>query len=372
MVLQHARMETEAAVTRATGPHPRIERVELQAPQAGELLVRVVACGVCHTDLSFQAGRGPRPIVLGHEGAGVVESVGPGVAGFAPGDHVVLGAQAHCGACASCRRGATPYCAESARLNFGGLRPDGTSGISQDGTLVHGHFFGQSSFARHALAQARSAVTVPTDLPFELLAPLGCGVPTGAGSVLVTLPLRPGGTLAVFGAGSVGLGAVMAARVKGAGRIVAVDVVPDRLALARDLGATDVIDARSGDPAEAIRDLTGGGADVALNTTRLPHVFDQMLAALSVQGTAGFVGPPAEPWSPDLTAMMLGGRSLVGIVQGGVAAAPIVGLLIDLHRQGRFPLERLVREYPFERIADAFRDTASGVTVKPVLRMTSR
>jgi aryl-alcohol dehydrogenase len=362
-------MQTEAAVSRDGAPHPQIETIELDRPQAGEILVRVAACGVCHTDLVVHAGDGPKPIVLGHEGAGVVEDVGAGVTTLAAGDHVVLSAAAHCGRCAACRRGAYPYCAEARERNFGGLRPDGTSGASQEGERIHAHFFGQSSFARHALAQERSAVRVPDDLPLALLAPLGCGVPTGAGSVLFTFGLRPGQTIAVFGTGSVGLGAVMAARLAGASRIVAVDVVASRLDLALELGATHAVDARAGDPIGAIRGATGDGADFTFNTTRSPTVYDWMLASLAAQGTAGFVGPPQEGWSPDLATMMLGGRSVTGIVQGGVAADVIVPLLIDLHRQGRFPLQRLITEYTFERIADAFEDSEHGTAIKPVLRM---
>jgi aryl-alcohol dehydrogenase len=362
-------MRTQAAVSRAGEPHPAIEEVELGPQQAGELLVRVVACGVCHTDLSVHAGPGPKPIVLGHEGAGVVEDVGPGVEDLAPGDHVVLSAAAHCGECAACRRGAYPYCLHGRELNFSGLRPDGTSGLSQGGERIHAHFFGQSSFARFALAQARAAVRVPAELPLALLAPLGCGVPTGAGAVLVALGLRAGQSIAVFGNGGVGLGAVMAARLAGAARIVAIDVVASRLDLALELGATDAIDARAHDPVQAVHRLTGG-VDITFNTTRSPAVYDQALAALAPQGTAGYVAPADERWAPDLAAMMHGGHTLKGIVQGGVAARVIVPLLIDLHRQGRFPFERLIREYAFEDIATAFADSASGAAIKPVLRMS--
>lgn len=362
-------MRIEAAVSRAGRPYPEIEVVELEEPREGELLVRIIACGVCHTDLSVHEERGPWPIILGHEGVGVVERTGPGVAGFAEGDRVLLTAAPHCGECRSCRRGAYPYCVHADALNFRGLRPDGTTGASQDGAPIHAHFFGQSSFARYALAQARSAVRLPGDLPPELLAPLGCGVGTGAGSVLFALDLRVGQSIAVFGTGSVGLSAIMAARLAGAARIVAVDVVPSRLALARELGATDTVDTRTADPVAAVRDATGGGADVTFNTTRSPKVYDQMLAALAPQGTAGFVAPAHDPWAPDLTAMMVGGQSVRGIIQGGVAADVVVPMLIDLHRQGRFPFDRLVREYPFERIGDAFADSEAGTTVKPVLRM---
>ena len=272
--------------------------------------------------------------------------------------------------CAACRDGAYPYCVEGFARNFGGLRPDGTSGLSQDGALVHGNFFGQSSFARHALAQASSAVLVPGDLPLELLAPLGCGVPTGAGSVLYTLGVQPGASLAVFGAGSVGLGAIMAGRVAGATRIVAVDVVPSRLELALELGATDAVDARDGDPVEAIRALTGGGAGFTFNTTRSPRVYDQMVDALAPQGTAGFVGPPDEGWQPRPHGDHARRPRDHGDRAGRRAADVIVPLLIDLHRQGRFPFDRLIREYAFEDIEAAFRDSEAGTTIKPVLRMT--
>jgi aryl-alcohol dehydrogenase len=364
-------VQTEAAISREGEPLPLIETVDIEGPRADEILVRIVACGVCHTDLKVHEGTGPKPIVLGHEGAGVVEEVGEAVTALSPGDHVVMSAASHCGTCSSCRRGAYPYCLEARARNFGGLRMDGTTGLSQDGALIHAHFFGQSSFSRHALAQARAAVKVPDDLPLERLGPLACGIPTGAGTVLETFALRPGQTIAVFGAGAVGLGAIMAARLSGAARILAVDVVPERLAVATELGATDTIDAGGQDPVEAIHELTGGGADFTLNTTRSPRVFDQIIASLAVQGMAGFVAAPDEGWTPDLQTLMFGGRSIVGIVQGGVAAATMVPRLIDFHRQGRFPFDRLIREYPFERIADAFRDSESGVAIKPVLRMAA-
>jgi aryl-alcohol dehydrogenase len=362
-------MRTEAAVTRPGSPHPVLEPVELEDPAEGEVLVRIAATGVCHTDLHAHEDERSLPIVLGHEGAGVVEAVGPGAEEWAVGDRVLLSASPHCGACARCRQGATTYCEHVGELTFGGARLDGTTGMAQDGRPVHGRFFGQSSFARHALGQARAAVRLPGDLPLELLAAFGCGVSTGAGSVLFALGVRAGESVAVFGTGGVGLSAIMAARVAGARRIVAVDVVPARLELALELGATHAVDARAEDPVEAVRAATGGGADAALNTTRTPAVYDQALASLAVLGRLGFVGPPPDPWAPDVQSWMLSGRSVQGIVQGGVAARVLVPLLIDLHRQGRFPVERLVRAYPFAEIGRAFADSAAGTTVKPVLVM---
>lgn len=361
-------MQTTAAVSREGAPVPEIETVDLDGPAAGELLVRVVACGVCHTDLVVHEQMGPRPIILGHEGAGIVEEVGEGVTSHAPGDRVLLTAS-YCGACRSCRQGATSYCAEMFPRNFGGARSDGTSGVSQGDARIHAHFFAQSSFSRYALTEAKSAIHMPDDVALETVAPLGCGIQTGAGAVFSTLALRPWQSLAVFGAGSVGLSAVMAARLAGAMRIVAVDPVPSRLALAQELGATDTIDAGEGDAAERILELTGGaGVDASLNTTQVPAVYDQAVRCLGLRGVAAFVATPNAPWSPDVAHLIVGGRSIVG-TGTGMAARELVPMLIDFHRQGRFPFERLIRNYPFDAIADAFRDSERGETVKPVLVM---
>ncbi|HTY93625.1 MAG TPA: alcohol dehydrogenase catalytic domain-containing protein, partial [Steroidobacteraceae bacterium] len=194
-------MRTEAAISRAGAAAPVVEAVDLEAPRAGEVLIRMVASGICHTDLGVHAGRGPGtplPAVLGHEGAGIVVEIGPGVTQLAPGDPVVLSGSS-CGVCPSCRRNFPSYCRESMPRNFGGQRPDGSSALSQGGVRLGGHFFGQSSFARHCVAAERTAVKVPADLPLEVLAPLGCGVITGVGAVLISLGLRVGQSIAVFG-----------------------------------------------------------------------------------------------------------------------------------------------------------------------------
>jgi aryl-alcohol dehydrogenase len=342
--------------------------VQIEEPRAGEILVRIVATGICHTDLKVLERPGPRPIVLGHEGAGVVERVGPGVTVPRAGDHVIL-THGFCGACPRCVRGDSPYCDESDERNFGGARMDGSTPLSQDGTPILGRFFSQSSFARHAIADARSAIVVPEDVPLELAGPLACGLPTGAGAVLGPLAVGPTRAVAVFGVGAVGLGAVMAARVAGARRIVAVDVRPDRLALATELGATDVVDAREDDVAAAIVACTGGGADATLDSSGSPRAFEQAVRALAPGGTAGYVAiPPSSP-APDLGHLMAGGRSIRGIVQGGMPATVIVPLLVDLLRRGLLPVERLVATYPFARIDEAWADAETGRVIKPVLVM---
>ena len=363
-------MRIEAAVSRAAAPYPVIETLELERPRAGEVLVRIVASGICHTDLRVHSGRGPgtpRPVVLGHEGAGVVEELGPGVTTLARGDHVVLSGSS-CGVCPSCRRNFPSYCEEMLPRNFGGLRMDGTSALSRDGERIYAQFFGQSSFAHYALASERTAVKVPRDVPLELLGPLGCGILTGAGTVINSLALRPGATLAVFGTGGVGLAAVMAARLCGAARIIAIDVRADRLALARELGATDAIEA-SAEAGRAVRELTRVGVDYSINTTAVPQVFTQALDCLSTRGTAAFVTSPVGDWQPAMFPMLAGGRRLQGVLGGDAAPQFFIPLLIEYYRQGRFPLDRLVRFYPFSEIASAFRDMEHSETIKPVLRM---
>ena len=361
-------MRITAAVCREGSAVPVLESLELEDPRAGEVRVRIHAVGVCHTDIRIAARPGPRPFVLGHEGAGVVEAVGEGVAALEPGDRVLL-SFSFCGVCGPCRHHAKAYCVDTMARNFGGLRPDGTSPLSQDGAPVFASFFGQSSFATHAICEARAAVKAPDDLPLELLAPLGCGVQTGAGAVLNSLKVASGQSIAVFGAGSVGLSAIMAAKVAGASAIIAVDPNPARLELALELGADQAIDPRAADPVARILELTGLGVDFVLNTTDIPEVYEQGIAALAPLGTFGFVTSPRSGLQLGLSSVLLGGRKLRGIVQGDSEPQAFIPRLIALYREGRFPLDRLITLYPFAEIAQAMHDSEAGAAVKPVLRM---
>jgi aryl-alcohol dehydrogenase len=363
-------MKVQAAVSREGVRYPQLEALDIEEPKAGEILVRIVASGICHTDIGVNARPGPRPFVLGHEGAGVVERVGTGVTHLKPGDHVVLSVN-FCGECPSCKRNAHSYCYEVLPRNFGGLRPDGTSPLSQNGQRVYARFFGQSSFATYSLADERSAIKVPGDVPLEILAPLGCGVQTGAGAIIYSLRVGAGDSVAIFGTGSVGLSAVMAARIVGAERIIAVDLVPSRLALAKELGATDTIDASSGDAAKTIRELTRYGVSHAFNTANAPISYTQALECLAPRGVAGFVAPPNGQFVPDMFQLLSGGRALRGILGGDTTPSLFIPLLIDYYRQGRFPYDRLIKMYPFEKIAQAFEDSETGKTIKPVLRMAN-
>ena len=362
-------MKIIAAVSRGGSPAPVIEELEQEEPRAGEMRIRLVATGICHTDLHEHPGRhSPQPIVLGHEGAGVVETLGEGVRGFEVGDHVILSGSS-CGQCPSCRANRPTYCDLAMPLCFGARRLDGSTALEGGGTAVHSHFFGQSSFATHAIVPERTAVKMDKDLPLEKLGPLGCGVVTGAGGVIEALKVGFGDTIAVFGVGGVGLSAVMAARLVGAKRIVAVDLVPGRLELARELGATDTIRADEEGLAERIRGVTGRGVDFSFNTANAPAAHTAALECLAMNGTAGFVAAPLGEWKPPMFAMLAGGKQLRGILGGDAHPGLFIPRLIEFWRQGRFPFDRLLTFYPFAEIARAFEDAHSGKAIKPVLLM---
>ncbi len=366
-------MEIQAAVTESKGAPFEIKPVELGELRADEVLVRVVACGICHTDLIIrdQWYPVPLPAVLGHEGAGVVEAVGAAVTKVAPGDHVAM-SYGSCGACVKCQAGEPWVCHDFFARNFGASRPDGSTVLSEDGRAIHSHFFGQSSFATFAVATERNVVRLDPDVPLEIVAPFGCGIQTGAGAVLQTFRPEAGASIAVFGTGTVGLSAVMAARVVGCTTIIGVDVRPARLELALELGATDVVDAGSADPVEAVRAATGGvGADFSIDATGIPQVLQQAVYCTGPGGVCGLIGAPpfGTEVSLDVNLMLAMGRTLRGIVEGQSIPDVFLPRLIELWRQGRFPVDRIMTYYSFDRIDEAARDAEEGRVVKPVLRM---
>ncbi|WP_329439135.1 NAD(P)-dependent alcohol dehydrogenase [Streptomyces canus] len=362
---------TRAAVVESGGAPFTLSDVELDEPGPHEALVRMVATGLCHTDLGVASGGLPFPLpgVLGHEGAGVVEAVGPAVTGVAPGDHVVLSFTS-CGDCRNCDGGHPAYCAGWLPLNLlGGRRADGTSTISRDGEPLGGHFFGQSSFAERALVDERSLVKVDQDVPLESIAPLGCGVQTGVGAVWNVLKPVTGSTIVVLGAGAVGLSAVMAAALSPATTIVAVDRFGERLTLARELGATHTVNAAEEDLGEALAALTGGqGADGIVETTGNVTVLRQGVDALGARGTVVVVGAP--PFGTEVSLDvngLLGGKRVVGLTLGDAETQSFIPALVRLVKEGRLPLHRLISTYPFADIDQAVRDMRAGKAIKPVL-----
>jgi len=365
-------VQITAAVARGVGTPFALEQVTLDEPRPDEVLVRLVATGICHTDISMRDHKiypVPHPVVLGHEGAGIVERVGAGVTKVAAGDPVIL-TSASCGHCPSCAASLPIYCYEFNRLNFTGSRADGTSPLSQGLETIH-YYQGQSSFASHAIIRERSVVKVAKSAPLAMLGPLGCGITTGAGAVINSLSVGIDDSIAIFGAGSVGLSAVMAARLTGAGTIIAVDRVATRLALARELGATDTIDATHEDAGAAIRRITGGlGVDFTLETTASMAVLRQAIDVLAPRGTCGFVGgaPKGIEVSIDVEHVMTGGRTIRGIIEGDANPDIFLPKLVDLFVKGRFPIDRLMTFYPFAEINRAVEESLAGRVVKPILR----
>lgn len=365
-------MEIEAAVARAQGKPWSVETIEIEEPRTSEIMVRMVASGLCHTDLVARDGMLPTtfPVVLGHEGAGVVERVGSGVSKVEPGDHVVMTFD-WCGHCPSCLQRRVSYCHEFVARNFFGCRPDGSSALSSNGEQIGSNFFGQSSFATYALGHEANVVKVARNLPLELLGPLGCGVQTGAGAVMNSLQVTPGATLAVFGCGTVGLSALMAAHAIGATELIAVDILDDRLAVARDFGATHTINSARLGAADEILDLTGYGVNYAIDTTGSASVIREAVSTLAPTGVCGILGA-AEPGAEitlDEVHFMGGGRRLVGIVEGDSSPDVFIPMLAELNRQGRFSFDKLITHYALDQINEAIRDMESGRTVKPVIRM---
>src|SRR5262245_1494191 len=360
-----------AAVLRKLGKPFKLETLTLDPPRPDEVLVRIVATGVCHTDIAVQHRIGtPVPAILGHEGAGVVEHVGAGVRKVRPGDHVVLSFMS-CGRCRQCQRGEPAYCEKQGDLNFTSAREDGSvsaHGLKGD---VRNHFFGQSSFATYALANERNVVKVPKSARLEVLGPLGCGVQTGAGAVINSLKVKAGESFACFGTGSVGLSAIMAARIVGATTIIGVDVVEARLRMAKKLGATHVINPRKQEPVAAIMKINGGqGVDYSFDTTGIAGVFTQAIEALGVRGTLGYVTGGAKPERKfDARRFMASGKRIMGILEGDAVPDVFIPYLLKLHHQGRFPFDKFVKFYPFRKINRAFTDSDKGRTIKPVIRL---
>ena len=359
-------MKIQAAVTHAQSKDFAIEDVTLAAPGPNEVRIKVVATGVCHTDaVGRDEGVSPYPIVLGHEGSGIVEQVGDNVTSLAVGDHVVM-SFAHCGQCDHCLTGYPTVCRRFNELNFGGRMEDGTYRLSQGDTDI-GTFFGQSSFGTHAVAHERNVVKVDADVDLALLGPLGCGIQTGAGTVLNRLKPEFGTSIAVYGCGAVGLSAIMAAKLLNCRHIFAVDLHESRLELAKELGATYALNGQNADVVKEIRALSGGGTQYAVETTGAPPVVRQCLHALRPRGLAAIVGVTPEMNIDVHNDIMAEGKSMIGVIEGDSVPRVFIPQLVAYYKAGIFPFDKLVKFYRFDQISQAFRDSAEGGAVKPVL-----
>jgi aryl-alcohol dehydrogenase len=366
-------MKTLAAVVQSPKAQFTVAEIELPQPASHDVLVRIVGVGICHTDLASRDGLLPAPFpsVFGHEGAGIVEAVGSDVTKVAPGDHVVL-APASDGTCVQCQEGAPMYCEHFNELNFQTNKNGPAAVINGDGR-AYIKYFGQSSFAHFALASERNTVKVPETAPLEILGPLGCGIQTGAGTVINGIRPSAGSSIVVLGTGAVGLAAILGAVVCGCAAVIAVDRVASRLELAKSLGATHGINTNSAhDLAAAIRKIVPLGADFIIDSAGVPALITAALGGLSRLGVLGLVAVPPTadrllelPWF----SMLLQGQIVQGFIEGNSIPDIFIPRLVQLHAQGRFPFDKLIRRYPFNEINEAIEDMKTGETVKAVLTM---
>jgi aryl-alcohol dehydrogenase len=365
-------MQVTAAVVRERSGPFVIDTLELTEPRPDEVLVRVAASGMCATDLHGRDGYydTPYPCVFGHEGAGVVEAVGSGVSTVAVGDHVIMSFP-WCGTCANCRRDMHSHCQKSFAWKFSGTRPDGSTLLRKNGAPVYGAYFQQSSFSSHTIANERFVVKVRRDAPLDLIGPFACSGQTGAGAVFNSMKPKPGDSFAVFGVGAVGLSGLMAAKVAGCDPIIAVDIHDRRLALARGLGATHTINHTGrGDVVAEIRKVTGEGVRFSLETSAQPAVFREAVEVLMPAGTCVLLGSARSGTEVTFDmAFLQFGRVVHGVIQGESHPQEFIPQLVDLLVQGKMPVDRMITFYDIADINRAAQDSASGATIKPVLRM---
>jgi len=362
-----------AALLRAAGqPFELVDDVEIDDPKTGEVRVRVSHCGVCHSDLSIADGSfpAPTPIVLGHEAAGVVDAVGPGVTGLAPGDPVVLTPCPPCGHCYGCVRGEPGICVNVMGMVTNAL-PDGRTGLSRKGGIVH-RGVNLAAFAEYVVLSATGAVKVAPDAPLEILCVLGCAVQTGVGAVLNTARVEAGATVLVLGLGGIGLSIVQGARIAGAARILASDPVAARRSAARSFGATDLLDPASDDVVQAAHDLTGGiGVDYAFESAGRAALVQTGLGAIRNGGTVVCVGAPPITESiviPLAAGFVISEKKLLGCTLGSSNSIREIPRLIALWHAGRLDLEALITaRRPLAEINQAMDDLRASRGIRTVL-----
>ncbi len=365
-------MKAKAAVLHEAGQKLDVREVDVAAPKTGEVLVRMAAGGVCHSDLHVMQGKlmASLPAILGHEGSGVIAEVGPGVKSVKPGDHVLPLWRLSCGDCEYCANGRPALCAAGMQIRMTGRLADGTSRFSMDGKELK-HFAGVSTFAQYSVIPERAVLKIPDDIPLEKAALLGCGVITGVGAVINCARVKPGSAVAVFGAGGVGLNVVQGAALAGAEKIIAVDLLDGKLDMARKFGATHTVNAAKGDPVEQVRALTGGrGVDYAFEVVGLPKTVRQAYDSLAKRGMAIAVGvsPTTAEVSVPLLSMVFEERVLTGSMYGSAVPRVDIPKLIDLYRVGKLKVDELLtRTYPLEQINVAYEALERGEVARSVV-----
>ncbi len=363
-------MRIKAAVLYRPREPLSVEEVELAPPKAGEVRVKIAACGVCHSDLHFLEGSVPivTPVVLGHEAAGIVEEVGPEVRDVAPGDHVVISFIPTCGRCHYCLVGRPNLCTLGNRATATGTLLDGTTRLSKEGHPLY-HGAAVAGFATHAVVPAASLAKLPQEMPLDKAALLGCGVMTGVGAVFNTAKVQPGSDVAVIGCGGVGLNVVQGAALAGAGRIIAIDVLDHKLELARRLGATHTVNASREDPVAAVRRISPGGVDYAFEVIGYPETMRQAFDMARRGGMAVVVGlaPAGAQVSLPAGAFLLE-KTITGSAYGGTRFQVDVPRLVALYLAGRLKLDELIsRVYPLQEINQAFDALRRGEVARSII-----
>jgi S-(hydroxymethyl)glutathione dehydrogenase/alcohol dehydrogenase len=350
------------------------EDVEIESPRAGEIKIRMGASGVCHSDLSIQNGTlygGPAPLVCGHEGAGVVEDVGPDVADLRPGDHIVVSWVPQCGQCYFCRRGQPNLCEAGATATMAGSLLDGSTRLTSQGAPLH-QMAATGTFSEYAIIPAMSAVKIDTDIDLKVAALIGCGVLTGVGAAMNTASIATGDTVAVIGCGGVGLNVIQGARIAGADRVIAVDMVDRKLELAKQFGATDTVNAGAVNAISAVMDLTEQrGADVTFEVIGLDPTIQQAITMARRGGQAILVGVPALDVMvtiPAMIGLIVQEKTVKGCWYGSSDVRRDVPRLVDLYRKGQLKLDELIsREIKLDGINDAYDAMKSGEVARSVV-----
>lgn len=362
-------MKITAAVTYEKGSDFVLKEAELDDPKDNEVLIRMVGVGVCHTDALArdQFMPVPLPAVLGHEGSGIIEKTGSHVKHLKPGDHVVVSFSS-CGVCEQCLEG-RPFICERDGIPFRGTYADGTKRLSCEGQELS-CFFGQSTFATYAIADERNCAKIDSSVDLSIMGPMGCGIQHGAGAVMNSLRPEAGTSLVIFGTGAVGMSALLAAVIVGCSKIICVDIVDSRLELALELGATHAIHGkRTKDVVGEIRRITNGGANYAIDTSAVPDLINQALLSLRPRGTCALLASTGMKMVPLFLkdGILLPEKRLIGVIEGDSIPQIFIPKLVGLYNEGKFPFDKLVKKYPFEKINEAFEDSHSGKTIKPVL-----
>ena len=363
----------KAAICYEAGAPLKVEEVTLDEPQVNEVLVKLMASGVCHSDLHFMKGEMfcAMPVVVGHEGAGIVEKVGPGVTTVQPGDHVIMMVSFSCGKCRFCIEGRPTMCVENMAIMAGSVLPiSGATRLRKGDQALH-HLFGLATFAEYTVVHERSCVKIRDDAPLDKVCLLGCGVATGIGAAINTAGVRPGESIVIWGAGGVGLSAVMGAKLAGAGKIIAVASNDKKLALAKEFGADLVVNYKQDDPVAKVMELTGGGADYAIETAGNAEVIQQAYASIHNGGKCVVAGMAALGTAVSIQSYeFLLGKAITGTVQGDIRAQVDIPRYVDMFMDGKLPFDKMIsKTYSLDQVNDAFNALEKGEVIRSVVKI---